>query len=193
MATKISSDLSPRERLLAAANELFYAEGVHAVGIDRVIARAGVAKASLYSTFGSKEELVRSYLEARQQARQKRMEEKLARYDTPRTRLLGVFDVLGEVVSEPGFRGCAFVRANGEGRPGKAVRGVCENSRAWLRALFSGLAREAGVSQADRFARKMVLLYDGATVAAQLDQDFAAAANARGVAEALLDAALERH
>jgi AcrR family transcriptional regulator len=56
---------SPRERLLDAANELFYAEGVQSVGIDRVIERAGVAKASLYSTFGSKEELVRAYLEAR--------------------------------------------------------------------------------------------------------------------------------
>ena len=57
--------LSARERLLAAASELFYAEGVHTVGIDRVIERAGVAKASLYNTFGSKDELVRAYLEAR--------------------------------------------------------------------------------------------------------------------------------
>ena len=69
MATKTKSTAdatvkrSPRERLLAAADELFYAEGVQSVGIDRVIERAGVAKASLYSTFGSKEELVRAYLE----------------------------------------------------------------------------------------------------------------------------------
>jgi AcrR family transcriptional regulator len=56
---------SPRERLLQAAGELFYAEGVQSVGIDRVIERAGVAKASLYSTFGSKEQLVCAYLDAR--------------------------------------------------------------------------------------------------------------------------------
>src|SRR5690348_13294799 len=56
---------SPRERLLDAASELFYAEGIQSVGIDRVIERAGVAKASLYSTFGSKEELVRAYLDQR--------------------------------------------------------------------------------------------------------------------------------
>ncbi|HEY4188196.1 MAG TPA: helix-turn-helix domain-containing protein, partial [Polyangia bacterium] len=63
MSTKASTTGgSPRDRLLSAANELFYEEGVRAVGIDRVIERAGVAKASLYSTFGSKEELVRSYL-----------------------------------------------------------------------------------------------------------------------------------
>ena len=56
---------SARERLLAAANELFYDEGVHTVGIDRIIEQAGVAKASLYNTFGSKDELVRAYLQAR--------------------------------------------------------------------------------------------------------------------------------
>src|SRR5262249_42523015 len=72
---------SARDRLLAAATELFYAEGVHTVGIDRVIERAGVAKASLYSTFGSKEELVRAYLAGRAEARQRRVSERIARYD----------------------------------------------------------------------------------------------------------------
>src|SRR5579864_7975765 len=95
---------SARERLLAAANELFYNEGVHTVGIDRVIERAGVAKASLYNTFGSKDELVRAYLERRHLARQERITRKLARYDTPRDRLLGVFDALGELLVEQHFR-----------------------------------------------------------------------------------------
>ena len=61
---------SARERLLAAADELFYEEGVHTVGVDRVIERAGVAKATLYSAFGSKDELIRAYLAARHAARQ---------------------------------------------------------------------------------------------------------------------------
>ena len=67
MAVREASAARPsaRERLLAAANELFYNEGVHTVGIDRVIEQAGVAKASLYNTFGSKDELVRAYLEGR--------------------------------------------------------------------------------------------------------------------------------
>jgi len=64
--------LSARERLLAAANELFYENGINTVGIDRVIEHAGVAKASLYDCFGSKAELVRSYLQARSQARERR-------------------------------------------------------------------------------------------------------------------------
>ena len=68
-----SDRLSARERLLAAADELFYEEGVHTVGIDRIIERAGVAKASLYNTFGSKDELIRAYLEGRYVARQERI------------------------------------------------------------------------------------------------------------------------
>src|ERR1700750_3215121 len=85
-----------RDRLLAAAGELFYEEGVHTVGIDRVIERAGVAKASLYSTFGSKEELVRAYLEGRQQRRQRRIAERIAQCSSARDKLLAVFDLLAE-------------------------------------------------------------------------------------------------
>src|SRR3954469_17432650 len=88
--------LSARERLLAAADELFYAEGVHTVGIDRVIEHAGVAKASLYSSFGSKDGLIRAYLEGRHQRRRERLLAGLERYGNPRDRLLGVFDVLAE-------------------------------------------------------------------------------------------------
>ena len=69
MAVKEAARPSARERLLAAANELFYDEGVHTVGIDRVIEQAGVAKASLYNTFGSKDELVRTYLQTRRPCR----------------------------------------------------------------------------------------------------------------------------
>ena len=188
MPSKTSSNASARERLLTAANDLFYDEGVHTVGIDRVIERAGVAKASLYSSFGSKDELVRSYLTARQAARETRMLERLARYGTPRERLLGVFDVLGEVIAEPNFRGCAFVRASAEARPESGVKAVCESARAWTRALFVRLAREAGVVESERLARKLVLLYDGALVAAQMDGDSTAAAAARTVAASLIEA-----
>ena len=73
-----------RDRLLAAANDLFYREGVHTVGIDRVIAEAGVAKASLYNTFGSKDELIRAYLETRHAGIVERMGRALAAYDSPR-------------------------------------------------------------------------------------------------------------
>jgi AcrR family transcriptional regulator len=181
---------SARERLLAAADELFYAEGVHTVGIDRIIERAGVAKASLYSTFGSKEELVRAYLENRHQLRRRRLLAGLERYAHPRDRLLGVFDVLAELTATPGFRGCAFYNASAESAaPGGAVEQVSNANRAWTRGLFTELAGDAGVDDPAALADQLMILYDGASVGARMDHDGAAAALARRMAETLLDEA----
>src|SRR5579863_9620804 len=116
MGAKSAAVPSARERLLAAANELFYAEGVHTVGIDRVIERAGVAKASLYNTFGSKDELVKVYLEGRHAVVATRITRYIERYHDPRERLLGVFEAQSELFAEPGYRGCAFVSASEIGR-----------------------------------------------------------------------------
>jgi AcrR family transcriptional regulator len=180
---------SARERLLAAADQLFYEEGIHTVGIERVIERAGVAKASLYSTFGSKDELVRAYLQARGDRRRRRISERIARYTDPRQRILAVFDLLGELAAEPEFRGCAFVNASAEGPRGesKATR-VCDDTRAWTRALFTELARDAGAADPGRLAGELVLLYDGVSVGASMDRDPGRARLARGLAETLLEA-----
>jgi|SRR6185369_14305915 len=180
---------SARERLLAAAAELFYEEGVNTVGIDRVIERAGVAKASLYSVFGSKEELIRAYLAERHALRQQRIEAKIARHDKPRDRLLAIFDYLQDLVADSSFRGCAFVRASSESRSGDAAKAVSDGSRAWMRGLFQSLAREAGAKHPEKLARQLVLLYDGAVISAQMDKDSGAPATARSMAAALLDAA----
>jgi AcrR family transcriptional regulator len=180
---------SARQRLLAAADELFYAEGVHTVGIDRVIERAGVAKASLYSTFGSKDELVRAYLEGRHERRQARILAGLERFETPRDRLLGVFDVLAETAASPEFRGCAFYNASAESTPGSTIEEVCDNSRAWTRTLLVRLARDAGASDPETLAAQLVILYDGSNVGARMDRNPAIAAVARTVAATLLDAA----
>ncbi|HEY5201173.1 MAG TPA: TetR/AcrR family transcriptional regulator [Acidothermaceae bacterium] len=188
-ATRTPDRLSARDRLLTAADELFYDEGVHTVGIDRIIERAGVAKASLYNTFGSKDELIRAYLEGRYRARQERVTGFIARYDTPRERLLGVFDALGSVAAEPGFRGCAFMNASAESLPGGPVEEVSDESRAWTRRLFTELAAAAGVADPAGLAEQFVLLYDGATVGARMDRTAATGVAARAIAETLLDAA----
>jgi AcrR family transcriptional regulator len=180
--------VSARERLLAAAEALFYEEGFNTVGIDRVIERAGVAKASLYDCFGSKEELIRSYLLARKEARQARLTEGLAKYGTPRQRLLGVFDILGKQIAEPTYRGCAFAKAGAEAPPGSAIRGVCEDSRQWIRDLFIGLAKDAGAIDPKMLAQQLVMLYDGASISAQMDRNTKAAVAARAAAAAMLDA-----
>ena len=120
------------------------------------------------------------------------MLEKLGRFGTPRARLLGVFDVLGERVAEPDFRGCAFQMATAETPRGSSPRRVCDEARAWQRDLFVTLAREAGVGGADGLADQLMLLYDGAIVAATMDRDTSAVAVARAVATTLLDAALAK-
>jgi AcrR family transcriptional regulator len=181
---------SARDRLLAAADELFYAEGVHTVGIDRVIEHAGVAKATLYSTFGSKDELVAAYLFARLDARQRRIDAKLAGIEDPRERILAIYDALGDAMRDNNYRGCAFARASAESRPGAAATRAVDASRTWLRGLFRDLAVELGAAEPDRLARQLVLLYDGVTNASLLDRDIEAAETARAAAAALLDAAI---
>lgn len=188
MSVKVTGP-SARDRLLAAADELFYAEGVHSVGIDRVIEHAGVAKATLYNAFGSKDELIRVYLLRRHAARQERVTRKLDGLDSPRERLLAVFDALADAFAQPNFRGCAFVNASAELPPGSRASEACDAARGWVRSLFRELAREAGAAEPDRLARQLVLLYDGASVAAQLDHDLSAATAARDVAASLLDVA----
>jgi AcrR family transcriptional regulator len=190
MSTTTADRIPARERLLAAAEELFYEEGVHTVGIDRVIERAGVAKATLYSAFGSKEELVREYLLRHSATWHGRLTSGLAtRYGTPRERLLGVFDLLGERMTEDDFRGCALVNARAEARPGSSIEPVCYEGRAWVTDLFADLARQSGVAEPGPLARQLALLYHGAMLSGWMDRDASAAAAGRAAAATLLDSA----
>jgi AcrR family transcriptional regulator len=193
MSTKTPGRTSARDRLLAAADELFYAEGVHTVGIDRVIEKAGVAKASLYSTFGSKDELIRAYLTARHERRRERITQRLAAYGNPRDRLLAMFGLLGESFAAPGFHGCAFANASAESAPGSAAEQATGQYRGWMRDLFTELATDAGAADPAGLARQLMLLYDGANISARMDgEPPAAAAAARDAAATLLDAATAR-
>jgi AcrR family transcriptional regulator len=192
MAVKEAGAVRPsaRERLLSAANELFYREGVHTVGIDRVIERAGVAKASLYNTFGSKDELVRAYLQLRHDSVVQRITAAVERYDAPRDRLLAVFEGQAELFAQPDYRGCAFSRASAESQPGDPSEQAAEDYRRWVRALLTELAAQAGVPAPGVLARQLHLLYDGSGTSARMDHDPGAAAAARAAAAVLLDAAL---
>ena len=190
MPSKVSAPRpSARERLLAAADELFYHEGVQSVGVDRVVQQAGVAKASLYHLFGSKEELVQAYLDARHDESRKQVERALTRFRTPRERLLGVFDAQGQIFTEPDFNGCAHMTASAEARHGGPIESANDRFRQWVRTLFADLAREAGVADPVELARQLHLLYDGAGVSARMDRDPSAATTARAAAAALFDAA----
>jgi AcrR family transcriptional regulator len=179
-----------RERLLQSANELFYREGVQSVGIDRIIEHAGVAKASLYNTFGSKEELVHAYLVHRHEVIADRLQRAVDAQTTPRARILAIFDSQAETIRRPGYRGCAFAAASAEAKPGGSVEQSTRFYRAWVRDLFTGLAAEAGAADPELLGRQLHLLYDGAGSSGNLDRDPTAATTARAAAESLLDASI---
>jgi AcrR family transcriptional regulator len=190
MVLKAADRPSARDRLLAAADELFYAEGVHVVGVDRIVERAAVTKATLYNTFGSKEDLVRAYLEQHMRRRQERIGRILAAKDSPRGRILAVFAEVEELLAGSSFRGCRFISAAAEARPGDASEVAAAEYRTWLLNVFTDLAKAAGADDAKQLGRRLLLLYDGAAVAARMDRDRDAAARATHSAViALLDAA----
>ena len=182
--------LSPRERLLQAAGELFYAEGIQSVGIDRVIERAGVAKASLYSTFGSKEQLVGAYLDARHAQVLGRLRAAVDAGEDPVERILAVFDAQAQLFGTPDYHGCAFIAATAEAPAGGRVDEAAESYRGDIRALFTELAAAAGAPNPALLASQLQLIYDGGGLAAKMDRDTAIAAPARAAATALIAAAI---
>ena len=176
---------SARERLLASADELFYEHGINRVGIDRIIGHAGVAKASLYDCFGSKEELVRAYLKRRGDKRQTLLSERMARQKTPQDKILSMFDALAQIVSQPNYRGCVFQRASAEAIDG-SLKSTYDELRGWIRSQFTELAREAQAADPERLGQQLVLLYDGAAATAHLDGDKNAPQAAREIAAKML-------
>jgi AcrR family transcriptional regulator len=179
---------SGRERLSRAAYELFSREGVKSVGVDAVIARAGTAKMTLYRNFPSKDDLILDFLHRREQlwTREWLETESSRRGETPRDQLLAIFDVFSEWFSQPDFEGCSFlttmIEINDREHP---VHQAAVVHLANIRDYIKGLAAEAGIRDADSFARKWHILMKGSIMAAH-EGDAAAAARARELGELLL-------
>jgi AcrR family transcriptional regulator len=181
---------SGRERLSRAAYELFSREGVRAVGVDAVIARAGTAKMTLYRNFPSKDDLIIEFLQRREQlwTRDWLEAESTRRGQTPRDQLLAIFDVFSEWFGRPDFEGCSFlttmIEINDREHP---VQQAAVGHLANIRGYIGKLAAEAGISDVDAFARQWHILMKGAIMAAH-EGDTAAAARAREIGELLLKA-----
>jgi len=179
---------SGRERVSRAAYELFSRDGLRAVGVDAVIARAGTAKMTLYRNFPSKDDLILDFLRRREQlwTREWLEAESRRRGETPRQQLLAIFDVFSEWFSKPDFEGCAFLTTMIEiNDPGHPVHQATVGHLANIRAYLAELAAAAGINDADAFARKWHILMKGSIMAAH-EGDTAAAARAREIGELLL-------
>ena len=179
---------SGRERVSRAAYELFSREGVRAVGVDAVIARAGTAKMTLYRNFPSKDELILDFLRRREQlwTREWLEAESQRRGESPREQLLAIFDVFSEWFSQPDFDGCSFLTTMIEiSDTDHPVHQAAVGHLANIRGYICRLAEAAGIHDADAFARKWHILMKGSIMAAH-EGDTAAAARAREIGELLL-------
>ncbi|MFD3509453.1 TetR/AcrR family transcriptional regulator [Nocardia sp. NPDC058666] len=151
-----------RERLLDTATRLFYAEGVHTVGIDRIIAEAGIAKATFYRHFKTKEDLVVAYLQ-REYDRQRQVLESVP--GDGFATIATIFDSLRDISCGPGFRGCPFLNAAVEfPDPAHPVRLVVDDYRTWFRELMAHHLRAGGHRTPDDAARALLLTRDGVTI-----------------------------
>jgi AcrR family transcriptional regulator len=151
-----------------------------------------VAKASLYNTFGGKEQLIQAYLESRHASVTGRLLRAIDRVDDPREKLLAVFEAQSELFAQPTYHGCAFVSASAEAKHGSAIEETTDTYRAAIRTLFTDLARDAGAAEPEALARQLHLLYDGGGLSARMDRDPSAGATARAAASVLIDAALPK-
>lgn len=168
----------PRDRLIEAAGDLFYREGVTAVGVDTVSEAAGVSKRSLYQHFGNKDELVAAALRAHAPAILARWLPAAGDHSPPRDRILGVFATLRVWSADPGFRGCPFVNIATElSDPAHPARAVARSAKQELRGFFRDEAARAGARQPDILADQLMMLFDGAIaqIVVGLDNDTAAA------------------
>lgn len=156
-----------RERLLDAADELFYAHGIAATGIDAVLHRARASPSTLYAHFRGKDALAAAYLERRHHRWRAAWDEALARTDDPALRLVSVFDALALFRRREGAtRGCAFLAAAAElSSDDHPAAEWIKADTSLLRGRLHALALEAGASRADTLVDELVFVYDGTLAA----------------------------
>jgi AcrR family transcriptional regulator len=155
-----------RSRLLSTASRLFYAEGLHSVGIDRIVAESRVTRATLYRHFPSKDDLVVAYLTAADQAIREQVEAArgagLSAPDVVRAVAKGIADG----IRSPGFRGCAFLNAAAEyPDPAHPVHRAVLAHREWFLNTVTDLLARTGETAPEPAARHFVMLRDGAMAA----------------------------
>lgn len=176
-----------RDRLLAAAYDLFQAKGIKAVGIDAIIARAGVARMTLYRCFRSKQDLVLAFLARREKRWTVDWLEGgvMRRAADPRGRLLAIFDLLDEWFRRPDYEGCSFIKVlyedGADGAFGREAARHLDN----VRAVVERLAAAVGISDFEQFSRAWHILMEGAIVTASAGNRQAALA-AKQAGEVLL-------
>ena len=181
-----------RDELVRKALETFYRNGFHATGMDLVAAETGVSKTSIYKHFRTKEDLILAVLRLRDENFRnwlfRRMDEL---GDTPKDRLLAIYDALEEWFAERGFRGCMFIKASAEYQdPDHAIHAQSAEHKRLLLEHVAALTAEAGAAAPQALAQQLLLLKEGAIVMAVLGRGRDAAGDAKEAARSLMAAHL---
>ena len=180
------------DRIRETARDLFYREGIRAIGVDEIVNRAGVTKPSLYRSFASKDELAAAYLEDYEEAFWKCFDEGAAKYpDDPRAQLLFYFESLARRATQNGYRGCGLTNAAVEyPQADHPARKVAEANKRALRKRLVATAKALGADDPDVLGDGLLLLLEGAYTSGQLFGKGGPARSLVKVAERLIDASL---
>jgi AcrR family transcriptional regulator len=178
---------TPKQRLLATASRLFYNEGIHGVGVDRIVTEARVTRATFYRHYPSKDALVEAYLRATHAELETAVKQLIAD-DDPRAALEALLDFIGYNANLPNFRGCHFINAAAE-YPDAAspVRGAVREHRQWFHSTVTELAARLGHPDPAQAGQILVLLRDGALAGAPLDDPESIRAGVRQAAARLFE------
>lgn len=178
----------PRDRILQAASELFYSQGIKATGVDAIAKLAGSNKMTLYSHFPSKDDLVIAFLRKRDTDFTNWFVDQVnSRVDQPKDKLLVIFDVIGEWLEIPEFRGCAFINAAAEFPvEGNPVHQVSAEFYDQFRRYISDLAGQCSIDSPETLALQLSLLVEGAIVSEQMKRHSGAAEQAKQAANVLI-------
>jgi AcrR family transcriptional regulator len=161
---------SPRDRVLDTADRLFFSVGVHAVGVDRIIDEAGVARATLFRHFRTKDDLVAAYLERRADHARATLIELRAEHADPGRMLAAIADVVDGYRNQPGFRGCEFINAAAEfADPEHPAHRLAVEQRRWITDFLAGTLAQLGHRDSAETAEAMLMVRTGALIAASLE------------------------
>jgi AcrR family transcriptional regulator len=188
MAPTTEQEADPTQSVVDAADELFYARGIRAVGMDDVRTAAGVSLKRLYSLFPGKDSLVLAVLRKRHSMWTEGLTAAVESVEDPRDRLLAVYDYLAAWFAEDGFRGCGFINAFGElGPTSPEVAAYAREHKRSFQAQLATLVADAGVDVS--LAPQLAILAEGAQTTSAIEGSPEAAVHARRAAETLIAAA----
>lgn len=176
--------MDTRSRIVNTASRLFYTQGYNSTGINQVIKEAGVAKASLYQHFPSKEDLLAEYLKVTSVSTNEVLQSVINKYTSPREKVLGLFDFLLKLTKQTGFQGCNFLNVAAEiPKDNQKVRALIKKQKNFIRKMFTDLLTPLGKEE---LADELYVLFDAALVSSKVYGEVWPVKTTRNIVEKLI-------